>query len=134
MKKIYLDSTLFLNSILYRDEKAKECNKILSRLYNGEFFGVTSFLTWDEVVHITNKNLGKSVGLKKGEEFLIFPNLIFVDVNKIVISKAQILMNEYNLNPRDAIHAATALLNNCNEIISDDADFDKIKELKRVKI
>ena len=50
-----------------------------------------------------------------------------------MLIKAQKLIKFYNIKPRDALHAATALLQGSNEIISDDIDFDKIKEIKRLK-
>jgi len=34
----------------------------------------------------------------------------------------------------NAIHAATAILNGEREIITDDADFDKVKELRRISL
>lgn len=33
--------------------------------------------------------------------------------------------------PRDAIHAATTLLHGASELISEDADFDKVDGLRR---
>ena len=41
-------------------------------------------------------------------------------------------MKQYKaLKPRDAIHLATALKAGASTIVSDDADFDNIKEIKR---
>jgi len=40
-------------------------------------------------------------------------------------------MERYPLKPRDAIHAATALAEEASTILSDDADFDAVKELHR---
>ena len=66
------------------------------------------------------------------EKFLTLPNFIFVDVKKDIIIRAQRLFEEYNLKPRDAIHAATAISPNIDEIISEDKDFDSVRELKRI--
>ena len=41
-------------------------------------------------------------------------------------------MKTYEINPRDAIHLATALIFESSEIISSDTDFDNIKEIKRI--
>lgn len=41
------------------------------------------------------------------------------------------IIKEYHLDPRDAIHAATAIAAKAEAVVSTDAHFDKIKELKR---
>jgi len=134
MIKKYLDANIFLNAILYNDKNAKRCEKILIKLVNKEIIGMTSVLTWDEVVYVIRKNLGKEIAIKESKKFLKFPNLIFVDANKRIIFYAQKLMEKYNLMPRDAIHSASAILSECEEIISEDKDFDIINGLKRVEI
>ncbi len=40
----------------------------------------------------------------------------------------------YLLNPRDAIHCASAITKGLNVIVSDGADFDAVKEIKRIAI
>jgi len=132
MKKSYIDSNVFLNPILYSDKKAEAYKKTLNNIINNDFYAVTSVLTWDEVVFILGKKIGKDLAVKEGKKFLTFPNLFFVSVNVDIILKAQKILEKYNLKPRDAIHIATALSQGCNEIVSDDADFDKVKEIKRV--
>jgi len=44
------------------------------------------------------------------------------------------LIKKYSLAPRDAIHAATALGEETETIISEGTYFDKIAELKHVSI
>jgi len=131
MKK-YIDSNIFINSVLYDDEKAERCKEIALRISNREIFAITSVLTWDELVYAIRKNLRREIAIIEGEKFLRFPNLIFIDANKNIISMAQKLIKRYNLKPRDAIHAATAISQGCQEIISEDSDFDRVEELKRV--
>ena len=44
-------------------------------------------------------------------------------------------MQKYKkLKPRDAAHAAVCLSSGVFQIVSDDSDFDEIKELTRVKL
>ncbi|MBI2044872.1 type II toxin-antitoxin system VapC family toxin [Candidatus Pacearchaeota archaeon] len=132
MKKGYIDSNIFLNPILYGDKKAEAYKKILNNIINNGFYAVTSVLTWDEVVFIIGKKIGRDLAVKEGRKFLAFPNLFFVSVSMDIVLRAQKIIEKYNLKPRDAIHIATALSQGCNEIVSDDADFDKVKEIKRV--
>ena len=41
-------------------------------------------------------------------------------------------MEKYKIKPRDAIHAAIALENGIETIVSYDRDFDKLEEIKRL--
>ena len=132
MKKKYLDSNIFIYPLLYEDERSLLFEDILLSLINKEFMGFTSTLTWDELVHSIWKKRGREIAIIEGEKFLQMPNLLFIDANKNIINKAQKLINNYNIKPRDAIHTTTALLNNIQEVISDDNDFDKIKDIRRI--
>ncbi len=129
----YIDANVFIWPVLYNDSKAEYYKKIAKKIAKKEIIAYTSYLTWDEVVHIIKKHLGREIAVKKGKKLLRFPNLIFIETNDEIINKAQDLITNYNLGPRDAIHIASALTNKINEIISDDSDFDKIKEIKRIK-
>lgn len=131
--KKYIDANIFIYPILYDDEKAKFCEKILLDLLNGKINGFTSTLTWDEVVYIIKKDRGKDIAVKEGTKFLKFPNLFFINPTEKIITKAQKIFEKCNIKPRDAIHVASALANDIREIISDDSDFDSVKEIKRIK-
>ena len=133
MKK-YLDANLFIYPILKDDEKADKHKRAIYDLASGVYEGVTSILTWDELAFVVRKFLGKDIAIKESAKFLKMPNLIFVDASKNIIRKAQELIETYKLKPRDAIHVATAIFQGCTEFISDDSDFDVIKEIKRISI
>lgn len=129
MKKKYIDANIFIQGILRSDNNSKN---IILKIANKEFIGVTSVLSWDEITFIIKKFLGKELAEIEGKKFFSLPNFIFVDAKKDIIIRAQKLFEEYNIKPRDAIHAATAISLDTNEIISEDDDFDKIKELTRI--
>lgn len=131
---IYLDANVFIYATLHMKQQAEGCVKILTDLVNGRIDACTSVLTWDEYFNSIRKNLGSAYAISESEKFINFLNLKFIDTNINTIVFAQQLIKKYNLRPRDAIHAATAIVNGCKEIASDDSDFDKVKELKRVKV
>jgi predicted nucleic acid-binding protein len=62
---------------------------------------------------------------------LNFPNLEIISADREVALSALQLIKECHLAPRDAIHAATAIAGKADCIVSTDADFAKIKGLKR---
>lgn len=131
---IYLDANIIVYSIINHNKIGNKSREILTKISRGEIKGSTSVLTWDEVVYILGKIIGADKSTEEGSKLLNFPNLIFLNSDKKTIDLAQKILEKYNIRPRDAIHAATALINNVSEIISDDGDFDNIKEIKRIKI
>ncbi len=95
----YLDSNVFIYSIAYDPEvepKAKRAKDTLLNVENGKISAYTSTLTWDEVVWIISKTMGRREGLLQGQKLLDFPNIHFVVADENVLSRAQRLINRYN--------------------------------------
>jgi len=138
MKELtYVDSNVFLYPVLYSkevDPRVKKTSDILKKIATGELFAFTSVLTWDEVVWVVRKTMGFNEAQSQGQKLLGFLNLHFIEVNENILSQAQGLIVKYNLKPRDAIHIASALNQKIELIISDDQDFDVIKEIKRIPL
>ena len=134
MEKVYIDTNIFLNAILYdveKDQEAKKAHDFLQKVTNNEVSGTTAVLTWDEFVWVIMHQLGREIAIEKGNEFLLFPNVSFENITFNTIIKAQDLISKYNIHPRDAIHSASALEHNIPTIISFDDDFDNIMEIER---
>ena len=131
---IYLDANIFLYPHSGEGPKSEACIEILKKLSENKINACTSTLTWDEVHYALRKILGKEKAIEQSKLFLEMPNLVFFKVDEGIIRKAQEIVEKYFINPRDAIHAATAIMNKTEGIATDDSDFDRIKELKRVKI
>jgi uncharacterized protein len=130
----YVDSNVFLYPVLYQVEvqpKVKKAKEILFKIESGALSAFTSTLTWDEVVWVVGKVMSRNEGVAQGQKLLGFPNLEFINVDEGVLTQAQTLMSKYKLSPRDSIHAASALGRRIKTVISDDEDFDQIKEIKR---
>jgi predicted nucleic acid-binding protein len=133
----YLDSNVFIYPVIYQTEaqpKASKAKEILRNVENGKLSAYTSTLTWDEVVWVVSKVMGRNEGINQGQKLLGFPNLQFVTADENVIVQAQRLMNKYKMSPRDSIHLASALERRTKSVISDDADFDQVKEITRTSL
>lgn len=124
--RVYIDTNVFVLAL--SDKKAKD---VLITGLSGD--AITSFLTWDEFVWVMRSVSGYELAKEKGRALLGL-GVSFCDVTADVVSKAQDLIEKYNAKPRDALHAATAILQGAASIVSDDADFDKIAGLKRIAI
>ena len=133
----YIDSNIFIYPIV-ADEKTENkallAKTLLIKIADKSIEAATSSLTWDEVVWCIKKILGSETAVKGGSKFLEFPNLRMLDVNEKVIYRAQKLIETYSLRPRDAIHMACCLENKIRDIISDDPDFDSVKDLNRITL
>lgn len=133
----YIDSNVFIYPVLYSkevDPRVKRAGEILKSIAKGELLAFTSTLTWDEVVWAVKKTMGKNEALNQGQKLLGFINLQFIGVDENILSQAQGLMSNYNLKPRDSIHVASAIERKLNTIISDDQDFDEVREVKRIPL
>ena len=133
-KMTYIDANIFILASGSRSGIGEKARKFLENLQAGREKAFTSTLTFDEVVWKVLQIRNFDDALAIGNSFIEMPNLVLLDVNANTISKSLDLMRLYRLCPRDSIHAASALNNNIFEIISEDRDFDRIKELKRKSI
>jgi predicted nucleic acid-binding protein len=129
---VYVDSNIFISPIIYeRLAKAENSKRILAQVETGQVTAYTSTLTWDEVVWIVRRLLGKGDSVQAGEKLTMFPNLRFVSVTVEIVESAQKLLSEFELAPRDAIHVASALSKSVDAIVSDDPDLDRVEAIKR---
>ncbi len=134
---VYLDTNVFIYPVIYEEsvsKKAEKAKEVLLRVATREIEGFTATLTWDEITWVTKRLLGNRDAEEQGKKFLAFPNLNLVTIDSSLIINAQKIMENYDLNPRDAIHTSAALVSGQRTIISDDQDFDKVKELRRTHI
>lgn len=132
---LYIDSNVFIYPVIYENQlKAKKAKELLLKIEDGEVSASTSVLTWDEVVWVVSKVLSRTDGINQGRKLLSFPNLEFISVDENVISLAQILLDKYDITPRDSMHLASAMTKKIKTIVSDDKDFDQIKEVKRIPL
>jgi hypothetical protein len=60
--------------------------------------------------------------------------LHLIDVNQDLLALAISIMKKYKTDPRDSIHAATAITQKAAVVISEESDFDKITEIKKIGI
>ena len=76
--------------------------------------------------------MGREESITQGQKLLGFINLHFITVDENILCRAQV--SNYNLKPRDSIHVSSAIDRKLKAIISDDVDFDKVKEVKRIPL
>lgn len=129
---IYLDSNIFIIAMASEDQKRiARARALLGKVRDGKESVITASLTLDEVLWVVKQKKGKAAAKAAGQALMEFPNLKIADVNREVLGLALELFDRYDLSPRDSIHAACAIINKIPVIISEDSDFDRVKELQR---
>jgi len=132
---LYLDANVFILPVLgEKSQRTSGAARALAMMEAGKFVGYTSTLTWHEVVWAVSKTLGRADGTQVGRKLLSYPGLRFLDVTSSTLSRAQAVSESLGLAPRDSIHCASALLKGIESMVSDDAHFDRVPELKRVRL
>jgi hypothetical protein len=132
---LYIDSNIFIYPAIYDSNAIQEAAKSKAKLLeiaSGSIEGYTSTLTWDEVTWVVRRLFGVKQASAQGASFLKFPNLTLLRADSEVLSQAQSIIEEFDVKPRDAIHAASAMLNGIDKILSYDKDFDAIPTLSRI--
>ena len=131
---IYLDAGVFIYAALSRDGVGRRARTLLAKVRDGREEAASCTLAFDEVVWVVGKHRSRQDAIDAAAAFLALPNLKLLPVNQDSIFSALNLMRRYSLDPRDAIHAATAIINRCSAIISADAHFDYVPEIRRKPI
>ena len=128
---IYLDSNVFIYAALGGEKEGSWCRDLIRRVTEGEDEAVTSALTVDEVVYQVRVSRGLEASVQVGEAVLQMAHLTVAPADAETLWKSLDLGRRLGLYPRDAIHAATALLRGTSDLISEDTDFDKVEGLRR---
>jgi len=125
---IFLDA----NFIIYLNLDVKKVENFYIKVLQEDQLALDP-LVIDEVIYISKKKY--NVNFNDTISFLdevVLPNSLILPVRKEDYDKAKEIMLQYNLKPSDAFHVAIMLNNSISKIISEDKDFDRIKEIERL--
>jgi len=131
---LYLDANGFIFATLNTEEIGARALALFARIQSGEEVAVTSALTFDEVFWEVKRNRGLEMALEASEAMLSFPNLEIAPASKELALSAVGLIRRYGLDPRDALHAATALSEGVDCVVTSDKHFCRVKELTVVDL
>ena len=148
---LYLD-TMIPYALLRGIEQAAQA--LFARIQAGELLAYTSVLTFDELAYrlllalIRDRYGGSPLErLRDREEEMIaefyprlaphltrlhnFPNLFLVEVTASDLEVMNDAILQYHLRPRDALHLAAMQACGCFDLVSQDADFDRVPMVRR---
>jgi len=131
----YFDSNVFILPALYEGKRSREAAEWLRKMVEGEIEASTSALTLDEVVWIISQESSKEEALRESERILELPHLKILDVKSEDAVRMINYQRKYEgLKPRDAVHLSVAVRNGIHTVVSDDDDFDEVKEIEWISL
>ena len=130
--RYYVDTNVFIYAANPLDPRYDSCNKILTNIAGAKIEAVTSVETFQEIIHYSKRNKTLPKGLALCHELTTTSLNIVSWESKLLPTYLQIVEKYPSLESRDSLHLATSLENGLTTIISADAGFDKIKEIKRM--
>ena len=132
---IYIDANIFVLCQFDATAKGTSARALMQGIVDGKLApAITSALTLDEVMWAVMKNKMQGELRNVITSAYTIPNLTIKEVGPNIPLAALNLIEEHGLKPRDAFHAAIMKSFGITEIASDDADFDKVKWIKRIKL
>ncbi len=148
----YVDPNFFINVMVRNSVFFDECKNYSEKLKDGKTVLVMSNLGLDELWYVLlkllamrdyDKNWQRTLKTKPDQvkkysteiekhtlALLEIPNLLMAEVSVDQTLFSLNLMKKYGLFPRDAIHAAVAIVSGIRNIVTTDSDFTRIDELE----
>ncbi len=130
---MYLDANFFVFANFDTGSNGCEARRIIQEITK-EKHAITSSLALDELMGVIIKNKQHQKLRQVIEEIYSIKNLEVKEVPSFIPLRALNFIEKHQLKPRDAFHVALMEHFGEKEIVSDDADFDKVHNIKRIKI
>ncbi len=129
--RVYLDTAPIIYGVEEHDFYWPVLQPFWALLENGEIDVVTSELAVLETLVVPLRN--QNADLIEGYEKLLTDSRIdLIPIGVPILRTAAKLRAEQNFKAPDAIHAATALLSECDHLVSNDAAFRRLAGIEIV--
>lgn len=129
--KAFLDASLliYLNTLVGPDREA--IGQFYQRLLTEELY--TNLLVIDETLHISHSRYAVPYNLTLNFcRNIILPYTEVIPVEKADLDLLATYLETYRLKPSDAIHLATMRKRGINNIVSEDEEFDQVRQVERI--
>ncbi len=130
--RAFLDTNVFLYAAGSAQAEKEACVRVLRRVADGSLEATTNSEVVQEILYVLARRGRREDAVVLARRVAsLFPDLLPVTRDD-ALGACDLLERYPGLAVRDAIHAASMLRNGIKRVISVDADFDQIRELRRV--
>ncbi len=131
---VFLDANVFIYFRIDKGVLRERAKARLDSLVDGQLKATVSPLVLDEVLWIVWKHKGRETAIDFIEGLIFSFPIKYLDIPGNLMEIALPFISNYNLKPRDALHAATMQHHGLTHIISNDSDFDRVPWMTREEI
>lgn len=128
----FIDTNIFIYSLGREHPLKSPCLKVLQSIKDKKICAVLSTEIIQEILYRYQAIHDLSLGIKAAQEAIKLAHKILPITENDLLLALRILESHPQVATRDAFHAATMINNGIKEIISTDAHFDIIHEIKRI--
>ncbi|MEM2915526.1 MAG: type II toxin-antitoxin system VapC family toxin [Candidatus Bathyarchaeia archaeon] len=129
--KLFLDASflIYLNSSTHDDRKALD--SLFHELLSKDLY--TNLLVIDETLYISKTKYGVPYNITLNFfKKIMLPYVEVIPIDESDIEAMEKYLIKYDIKPSDAIHLATMEKKSIAHIVSEDEEFDRIKEIHRI--
>lgn len=132
--RVLLDTSLWIYHFEQHPQFGEAAGRVLHDLENGRLTAVASELSLLELT-VLPLRLGRQDVADDYELLLTnFPHLELVPVSREILLEAAALRAAYGLRTPDAVHLATAIISQVPAVITNDASWNRVKELRIIPL
>jgi len=130
--KSFIDTNVFLYAAGGVHPLRQACARVLRRVADGTLDATVNSEVIQEIVYVLWRRGRREDALTLASHVsALFPDMLAVTRGDVAMA-CELLRRSPKLSVRDAIHVATMIQNGIDEIISVDADFDRIEGIRRI--
>jgi len=128
--KVFLDSNFLVYMNTMTDDKRKGLDELFRKLLEESLF--INVVVIDETLYISKRyGVPYNVTLVFLRE-IVLPYIEVIPIAEEDIKPVEKYLLKYDLKPSDAIHLATMEKTGANHIVTEDEDFDRFEEVRRI--
>jgi len=128
--KIFLDSNFLIYVNAMTDDKREGVDKLFRRLLEESLF--INMLVIDETLYTSKRyQVPYNVTLNFLRE-IVLPYVEIIPIEEEDLKPTEKYLLKYGLKPSDAIHLATMEKAGVNHIVTEDEEFNRVEEVKRI--
>jgi predicted nucleic acid-binding protein len=130
--RFFLDTNVFLYAVGGEGPHRAACRALLAAVGDGELDGVTSSEVLQEILHVRSRRLGWSDATATVRAAAALVADVLPVSHYDVLAACDLIDRHPNLGARDSLHVAVMRSADIDTIISMDADFDAVPNLRRI--